>query len=294
MENINDILKNQDNNDKFSQQPIRKSQEQQNLQAPFIVPTAGNQPLTLQQSNACSNIQPTKKKSKQKFIISAIIACLLLVTSFFAYKIVRVNIAYKNFSYDLKESFGGVYSEDVKDAKYLIQNIDFPIVYDDEEDVNFNKSKAFQTAAVNADSFNELKKFYNKAKGKVDDEMIQVAFVCYAINNTDISKEEIEHVCGAMDECVSRILEFKDPAYKDLGQTGKDMLTVMASSQKYYFLYYCGADTTQVKDEIFDLIGTIYGSTTNEKKESQFEALNRFTKEDYENFKREHTTFKID
>ncbi len=270
MENINNILENQNNTDNSPQ----------NVQASGTV-------------NQIHPMQPTKSKRTKKSIVIRVIAavaiCIALVAGFFAYKIISVNIVYKGFREDYFDNYP--YSKDIKDAKYLILNIDYPIIVDDEYDKKLSKDGAFQTALANADNLAELKKFYNIAIGKIDDETILSSFVYYAINNDDVSSEQVEYICGAMDECVSRISEFKAPKYeiyKNKSEAFKSIKIMSVSINKYYFLQYCGLDNTQVKNEIFNLMETKLGITDSEEKERQFEALcGRYLKT-YEYFEQIH------
>lgn len=227
MENINDILKGQLQNPNGSQQ------------------------------NTNFDYRPSlkKKKSKVKPILITFGICILAIGLFFVYKIARVNIAFSNVRNELKASNNELSS--ISNAEYILSNLNYPIIIDDQDDVKYLTSKAYDEVVKHANSFDELKKYYERSKNHLDEDTVTYNFVVYSLNNK-LTDDEINYICNEIDECAQQKFSWEDELESDLENKNKiiSLKRFDIYLNKYYVMYFQSHDTSEVKQEILSFIQT--------------------------------------
>ncbi len=253
MENINDILRDQNN--------------------------TGNSLQNVLSSGAVAQtppMQPTKPKHTKKSIVIRVIAavaiCIALVAGFFVYKTVRVNNAFSRVA--AADSPLGEINAD--DAKYVILNPEYPIFGYSDEEIDMEKTLAYSTAVKNAKDFKELKRYYVKSRDFIDTLVATYCFVDYSMKHK-LEKEELDYICNAIDKC---IIQGSNAYVSEDSGTAYEFVVSMARysmyADKYCVVYYQGQDTQTVEKEIFDFLKTQPRVSQNKSDEEIAEKVKKF------------------
>lgn len=222
MENVNNILNNEDNELNVSSQ-----------------------------HTGYTNPKPqVKNKSIVKKVILIIALCVLLFLSFFVYKFIRVNMAFKDIISDNYDS------ANVSHSRYLVSNPNYLYFLNNDDPQNETIiSIAYQNAVENADDFNEVKKYYNKCKDKANTTILADSFVRYGLKHK-LNQNEIDFALDAIDYCAEKPLDIELEGTEEMQNKILQASKLEIYLHKYYLLYYQSIDTTEVKADIFEFMET--------------------------------------